>query len=763
MKTTSLAILLSVLGSPLPAYSLAWLEAAQPPVGDGQAEGPWLTIDRIFGSNEFHEDPVEAVSWSRRSQSYVTTQPSPQGAGRDLIRRDVETGATAIVLAASQLVPPGQSDPLAIDEFAFSEDETRVLIFTNSQRVWRRNTRGDYWIVDLATNSLRKLGGNLPSATMMFATLSPDASHVAFVHAGNLYVQQLQNMQIRPLTTDGSDTIINGTSDWVNEEELDIRHGFRWSPDGQSIAYWQFDTSGVPRFHLVNATEGNYPRVTSFAYPKAGEQNSATRLGVVSLNGGPTQWLDVPGDPRNHYLPRMEWSPDGSSILLQQMNRLQNTNRVMLADPKSGRTQTILTETDSAWLENENPVRWIAGGRRFVWLSERDGWRHIYLAGIDGQQWSQVTRGDFDVISIEAIDEAGGWIWFAASPDNPTQRYLYRCRLDGSGLERRSPVRQPGWHSWNISPDARWAVQTWSTLTSPPVTSLIRLSDHAIVRVLADNQRLRTKLGSLQLPKAEMFRIDAGIGIPLDAWCLMPPNPGANPTFPLLIHVYGEPHGQTVRDAWSGSRGLWHSMLAQQGYIVASVENRGTNVPRGRAWRKIVHRQIGILASQDQAAATRALLQRWPFADPARVGIWGWSGGGSMSLNAIFRYPELYRTAMAIAPVPKQALYDTIYQERYMGLPSDNPDGYRDGSPLTFASRLQGRLLLVHGTGDDNCHYQGVELLMNELIRHNRMFTVLPYPNRSHAVSEGPNTTRHLFTLLTGYLRQNLPTGTHAN
>ncbi len=453
----------------------------------------------------------------------------------------------------------------------------------------------------------------------------------------------------------------------------------------------------------------------------------------------------------------MEWTPDGQRLLVQQMNRLQNRNEVLLANPQTGATRTIFTETDPAWLENENPVRWVHDGRGLIWLSERDGWRHAYLAGIEDNTFRQITQGDFDVIQVEAVDPFGSWIYFAASPENPTQRYLYRIGLEGGTRQRLTPINQPGWHTYDISPDARWAVHTYSTLSTPPVVEMVRLADHTVSRVLVDNAELRAKLSEIHMPASLFFRVNAGNGLLFDGWCLRPPSFDETRKYPLLFHVYGEPHGQTVRDAWQGSLGLWHAMLAQQGYLVASVDTRGTGVPRGRAWRKSVHRRIGIDAPEEQAAAARVLLDRWKYANPDRVGIWGWSGGGSSSLHAIFRFPELYRTAIAVAPNACQLLYDTIYQERYMGLPDDNAEGYRLGSPITYASQLKGNLLLVHGTGDDNGHYQGTELLINELIAHTKRFTVMPYPGRSHAINEGRNTVIHFYNLLTDYIYEFLP------
>jgi len=742
--------LLEKLWGPSPAKSAT--DADRPK----ETGGPLLTLDRIFASTEFKEERHRPITWSEIAPVYFCLQASAAGEGQDLMRNDPAHNSSKLLVAAKDFKPAGEQKSLSIDGLKFSADESKLLVFANSQRVWRQNTRGDYWVFDLTSRGLKKLGGNAAPGTLMFCKFSPDGTRVAYVRENNLYVQELSGMLITQVTSDGSAKLINGTSDWVNEEELDIRDGFRWSPDGQSIAFWQFDLSGVREFYLLN-TEGTYPRPISIPYPIVGEQNSSTRLGVVSMWGGTVRWLEIPGDARNHYLPKMEWAPDGSKLLVQQFNRLQNKNRVMLADPATGKTREVFTETDAAWLENENPVRWVRKGADFVWLSERDGWRHAYLASCDGKNFTRITKGEFDVIQIEAVDDKNGWLYYAASPDNPTQRYLYRTRLDGSLTERLTPKDQPGWHTYNISPDAAWAVHTYSTFTTPPVVDLIRLPKHETVSVLADNRALREKLAALRLPTSEFFRIDIGEKTMFDAWCLKPPGLDPAKKYPLFMYVYGEPHGQTVRDAWQGQRGLWHMMLAQQGYIVASVDNRGTAAPRGREWRKVVHRQIGILAAEEQAKATREMLKRWPFADPERVGIWGWSGGGSMSLNVIFRFPALYRTAIAVAPNANQLLYDTIYQERYMGLPKDNAEGYRLGSPITHAKQLKGHLLLIHGTGDDNGHYIGTELLMNELISHNKQFAVMPYPNRTHAISEGTNTTRHLYSLFSRHLEQTLP------
>jgi dipeptidyl-peptidase 4 len=718
-----------------------------------------LSVERIFEKHEFSEEKISDIRWSKIAPVYFTLAASTdKQPGRDLIKVELVTGNQTTVVASNAFTPAERSEPLKVEAFDLSPDESKVLIYTNSKRVWRKNTRGDYWLMDLATQKLVKLGGDVNPSTLMFCKFSPDGMYVAYVYQNNLFVQELSSLSITALTTDGSATLINGTSDWVNEEELGIRDGFRWSPDSNSIVFWQFDTSGVRQFHLLNNTDGTYPKIISFPYPKVGEKNSSTRLGVVKLSGEPVRWLEIPGDSREHYLPHAEWTPDGSQLLVQQFNRLQTENRVMLADPISGKTRSVFTESDGAWLENDNPVRWLNNGKELLWVSERDGWRHAYIAGLDGKRFDHTTKGAFDLMEAEAIDKTGGWLYYSASPENATQRYLYRTRLEGGSPKRLSPKEQSGWHTYNFSPDTQWAIHTYSNFATPPVVELVRMPDHQVVRVLENNRKLRDKIALLDQTATELFKVDIGEGLTLDAWCIKPPgiDLAATAKYPLLIHVYGEPHGQTVKDQWGGQRSMWHRMLAQQGCVVASFDNRGTNVPRGREWRKSVHRKIGIIASQEQAAATRELLKRWSHIDPNRVGVWGWSGGGSMSLNAVFRYPELYHTAIAVAPNANQLLYDSIYQERYMGLPTDNADNYRDGSPIKYARNLQGNLLLVHGTGDDNGHFQGTEMLMNELIALGKHFTVMPYPNRSHAISEGTNTTPHFWGLLTRYLHDNL-------
>ncbi len=720
-----------------------------------------LTLDRIFSSSEFRSETFGPARWLDDGSAYTTLEPSPNNQeARDIVRYETATGARSVLIGAASLRPSGTSAPLVIDDYAWSKDGRKLLIFTNTKPVWRQNTRGDYWVFDIGAKKLSQIGKNAAASTLMFAKFSPDGARVGYVRENNLYVEDLASGRTTQLTRDGSKRIINGTFDWVYEEELDLRDGWRWSPDGRSIAYWQFDTEGVPDFYMINNTDSLYPRIITIQYPVAGQTNSAGRVGVVSAAGGITKWFQVPGDPRNNYIARMNWAGNSDEIILLQLNRRQNSINVITGSARTGQVKTILIEKDDAWVDIDvEDIPWLSDGKRFLWLSERDGWRHVYLATRGGGDPVLITRAAFDVVSIEGVDEKTGWLYYIASPDNATQRYLYRTNLSGNGdTERVSPAAQAGSHSYSIAPNATWAFHTYSTISSPPSVELVHLPDHQPVRVLAANSATIARVKELNVTSPEFIKADIGGGVTLDGWMIKPPNFDSSKRYPVLIYVYGEPASQTVMDRWASTRYLWHQMLAQHGYLVMSFDNRGTPAPKGRAWRKVVYRKIGVLAAEEQAAAAR-VVQSWSFVDPKRIAIWGWSGGGSMTLNQMFRYPDIYQVGMSVAPVTDQHFYDTIYQERYMGLPQDNEADYRAGSPVTHAAGLAGKLLIVHGSGDDNVHYKGTEVLVNVLIANKKQFTMMEYPNRRHGISEGQGTTRHLFELLTNYLETNLPPG----
>ncbi len=724
---------------------------------------PTDMLRRLFDSRDFAPERFGPAEWLQAGDAYTTLEPSAQTkGGTDLVRYDATTGLRSVLLPAARLVPPGATSPLEIEGYSWSRDGNQLLIFTNTQRVWRLNTRGDYWVVGLHGGMPKKLGGDAPESSLMFAKFSPDGTRVAYVRQGDLYVEDLGNGKITRLTSDGSATSVNGTSDWVYEEEFNLRDGFRWSPDGKRLAFWHFDMTGVRDFLLIDDTDSLYSFVTPVQYPKAGTTNSAVTAGVVSAEGGPVVWLKLPGTPRDDYLPWMEWA-DENSLLLQRMNRRQNEDHVLVADAGTGAVREVFTERDSAWVDLDEDVLWLDQWHStFLWSSERDGWRHLYSVRRDNGQTHLLTPGAYDVTEVENVDAADKWIYFTASPDNATQRYLYRVPLGGGAAQRITPAKEPGTHSYEIAPGGRHALHTYSTFDTPSITELIRLPAHDRVRTHVENARLRAAVAPLITRKTEFFRVHVPDGADLDGWMIFPRDFDPAKRYPLLMQVYGEPAGQTVVDRWGGSQMLWHHLLADRGYIVASVDNRGTPAPRGRAWRKVIYGAIGVLSSQEQADAVRQLARTRPYVDSSRVGIWGWSGGGSGTLNAMFRHGDVFKVGMAVAPVPDQRLYDTIYQERYVGLPQENPEGYRIGSPINFAEGLRGDLLIVHGSGDDNVHYQGTEMLVNRLVALGKPFDLMVYPNRTHCICQGRGTTLHLFSLLTRYLTEHLPAGGRA-
>ncbi|MEX2530482.1 MAG: DPP IV N-terminal domain-containing protein [Gemmatimonadota bacterium] len=728
---------------------------------DLAAQGEALTLERIFESPDFAAEGFGPARWLGEGR-YTTVEPSAEvRGGVDIVAYEAATGEREVLVPASALVPAGGDGPLGVEGYEWSADGSRLLVFTNTRRVWRDNTRGDYWVLDRESGDLTQVGADFPETTLMFAKFSPDGERVAYVQAHDIYVQDLATGGVRPLTRDGSRTTINGTFDWVYEEEFHLQDGFRWSPDGTRIAYWQLDATGIRDFLLINNTDSLYSFTIPVQYPKTGTTNSAARVGVVPAAGGETVWMELEGDPRNNYPARMAWAASSEEIVIQYLNRLQNHNQVLLADAGTGAVRTVYADTDDAWLDVVDHLVWLDGGRSFTWVSESDGWRRVYRVRRDGSVVTPLTPGGEDVLSVALVDEAGGWLYYLASPDDPTSRYLYRAPLDGrpEAAERLTPADAPGTHAYQIAPGGGWALHTASTFDAPPSTSLVRLPGHRTVRTLVSNDRLRARVDGLRSDPTEFFRVETVDGVILDGWVMT--QPGFDPArlYPVLVYVYGEPWNQTVTDEWYGRRTLWHRYLTQQGYVVLSLDPRGTPAPRGRDWRKVVYGEVGTLASRDVAMGVTALLEERPWLDPDRVAIWGWSGGGSMTLNGMFRYPEIFGTGMSVAPVPDQRFYDTIYQERYMGLPQDNPEGYRGGSPITYAAGLEGNLLLVHGTGDDNVHYQGTETLINRLIELGKPFDMMAYPNRSHGIYEGEGTTLHLHALLTRYLMGHVPTG----
>jgi dipeptidyl-peptidase-4 len=656
-----------------------------------------------------------AVKWTKDGNSYYMAKAG------EIVRVDLPDNKETVLVSRDQLMPGGSGMVLPIRNFSFSEDGKKLLLYTNSKRVWRYDTRGDYWVLDLLAGTLKQLGKDRPSSSLMFAKFSPDGTRVAYTSEHNVYVEDLSGGAVKCLTsTNGTRKLINGTFDWVYEEELDCRDGWRWSPDGQHIAYWQIDANQVKDYLMLNTTDSIYPFVVPVEYPKVGEAPSPYKIGVVNVATGQTQWMDIPEDPRQTYLPRMEWAANSSELILQQLNRKQNDSKIYLSNISTGNTTLLYEEHDSAYIECKGAWQdgviagwdWLGGGKEFCWVSEKDGWRHLYRVSRDGKKETLVTKGNYDVITVNLIDEKNNYVYFMASPDNATQKYLYRTRLDGKGkLERVTPADEPGSHDYDLSPNARYAQHNFSNANTEEIQEWVSFPGHL---PLGKGGAIAAKVKETAAhPRVSFFKVRTQDGVDMDGWVVKPLNFDSTKKYPVVFYVYGEPAAQTVLDQYgSGINFLYAGDMQADGYIYISVENRGTPAPKGRRWRKSIYRNIGRLNIHDQAMAAREIL-KWPFVDSSRVAVWGWSGGGSSTLNLLFQYPDIYKTGIAIAAVDNQLCYDNIYQERYMGIPQENKDDFINGSPITYAKNLRGNLLYIHGTGDDNVHYQNAEMLLN--------------------------------------------------
>lgn len=673
-----------------------------------------LSLQSIFSSTTFGDEGFDRPRWYTDGSYYTTLRKVKASTPKlseltsttasstttknvdidEIVWHDAETGDSKVMVNSKDLTPPEAELPLSIDDYTISADRVKILIFTNAEKVWRLKTRGSYWILDLSKpagskDRLFQLGASVNSIAssnknnLMFATFSPDGSKVAYVRERNIYVEHLSaTHDIINLTSDGSEMIINGTFDWVYEEEFMLRNGIRWSPDGKFIAYWQIDQTEVPIMYLINNTDAEYATVIPIPYPKTGQVNPSARIGCVSANGGETKWIPVPGDSRNNYITDLGYVKSSGKLIIQQMNRLQNHLTVFQYDAGTGTLEIVHTEVDAAWIDAQQNVRFVLEDTCFLFLSEVNGYRQIVLVSLTGESVKMLTPPTFDAEMIVGCDEVTGRVYFIASPDDPIRRYLYSTDITGKlDVVRITPAETQfvGTNYYCLSHDGRQAVHSFSSAHRPPMTSLITLPDHKTSKVLAENITLLQAFDSVVSPPIEFFRVNIGNGIELDGWALHPSyvDKSALHTYPVIFHVYGEPAAQIVRDHWMGRTGLFHRMLAERGAIVICVDNRGTPslrgyhlpypmifyalnlcfsffflfiilLPAGSKWRKCIYRQVGILASSDQAGAAREILKERQYLDPSRVAVWGWSGGGSMSLNALFRYPDLYGTAVSV-------------------------------------------------------------------------------------------------------------------
>ena len=747
-----LSCAVALLAAPLPAQS-----------------PPPLSAERIFRSPEFAAQGLPFVRWMRDGRSYLNVK-SDIG-GTMLVKVDVVTGAETVLVRAGTL-KDAAGQPIEVEDVTLSADETKALIFHGSVRVWRTNTRGVYHVVDFATQVVSPLVGSPVSAMpvrshgpsflatglasgasdpnlQMFAKFSPDGNQVAYGRANDLWVKNLRTGSETRLTTDGSDDIINGTTDWVYEEELGLRDAFRWSPDSKRLAFWRFDQSAVPAFPIVDEL-GTYPRVSTLRYPKAGEANSRVSIHVIGADGSDRHALDV-GPDTGQYITRLEWI-DADSIAVQRLPRKQVRLDLLLVSATTGTGRLVVSESDSAYVGTEGePVIWLRDRKRFLLRSDRSGWQQYYLYRRDGTLVTRVTRDSMDVLDLLAIDEKAGAAYVLVAAPAATQQQLMRVTLDGRRAERLT--RGDGSHAMLVSPTAAFMFDAYSRLGVPPVVALFALPRMTRVRELTDNASVRTRLVALGVQPAQLFAIPMPDGASLDAYRVLPPAFDSTRRYPVLMYAYGGPAAPEVIDQWGGSRYLWHLSLAQQGYVVVVVDNRGAAF-RGRAFRKVTQLRLGAQETSDQLDAAR-WLGRQSWVDASRIGFWGWSFGGYLAAMVAAKGGDLFRAVIAVAPVTDWRLYDTIYTERFMWTPQENGAAYQDAAPQNAVAGIRARFLLIHGTGDDNVHPQNSVQLVDRMVRANRPLQQLFYPNRTHSISGG-NTTVHLYDAMTRFLRENL-------
>ncbi len=768
-----------------PVLSVLVLVAAALPVaaqstGD-TAEAVELSLESLFNSSAFSGDFFRGGRWAEAGP--VVRYIERDGDATHLMEYNLETDTRTVLIDGSALAKPDGEGNVQIEEYDYSADRSKVLLYTDSERVWRLNTKGYYYVYDLASGTVTPVADR-DAGLQMFAKFNPAGSHVAFVRDRNLFVVDLASREETQLTDSGAPGgVINGTFDWVYEEEFGLRDGFRWSPDGRHLAFFQLDETATRDFQMTDFRT-LYPEYTKFRYPKAGETNSEVRVGVIDMTAeqmGETRFFDTDtweeGGETTEYIALMDWTPalDGAPrVWMARMNRDQNVLDLLYGDPATMAVETVLTETSDTWIDVETgfsdldmgTVTYLDDDRHFVWRSDRTGYSHLYLYENDGTFVRQLTGGDWDVTSFHGIsaptDGGGaGALYVTATKESPLERHLYRVPFGTEGTngsaEPTKITDAAGWHGAGLSGDLRYFIDTYSNVTTPPVTSLHRI-DGSEVKVLEANQELAEKVASLGLAPVEFLTVPGADGTPLNAYLIKPAGFDPDDAYPLLIHTYGGPGSQEVRNAWGGTERLWHYMLAEEhGILVAGVDNRGTG-GRGKRFKSQTYKRLGPLEAEDQTAAAQWFGDK-DWVDEDRLGIWGWSYGGYLSLLSMLYEdgPETFRLGVAVAPVTNWRLYDTIYTERYLSTPQKNPQGYDGGSPVTYAGNLRDdqELLIVHGDFDDNVHVQNTVIMADALQAENKQFEMMLYPGRNHGIYGGP-TRLHLFTMLTDFITENL-------
>lgn len=633
-----------------------------------------------------------------------------------------------------------------IDNYFFSSDEDKLLLAFNTESIYRYSSISDFFVYDIFEKTFTPLSENGRQRIPQF---SPDGNKIAFVRDNNIFIADLNSMSEYQITNDGKyNEIINGTTDWVYEEEFGFTKGFHWSPDGKKIAYYRFDEKHVKEFNML-LYGSLYPYEYRFKYPKAGEENAHVSIQIHNVENGKSTKVNI-GEEKDQYIPRIKWSSNPEKLAVFRMNRHQNHLEILLADAASGATELMYEETNKYYIDITDDLTFLKDGKSFIISSEKSGFNHLHHHNMDGTQIRQITQGEWDVNNFLGVDEENGLLYFTSFEESPMENQLYSINLDGTNKVRLT--QQTGWHSPSFSENFNYFINSFTTISAPPVFTVNR-SDGSLLRLLQDNAQLKQTISDFNYVKPEFFNITAEDGTILNGWMMKPADFDPSNKYPLFMYVYGGPGSQTVTHRWNTFNGAWFQLLTQMGYIVVSVDNRGTG-GRGEEFKKLTYKQLGKFEASDQIEAARKLSER-SYIDGKRIAIFGWSYGGYLSSLCLALGADVFDAAIAVAPVTTWRFYDTIYTERYMRTPQENPDGYDKNSPINHVENIKGAYLLVHGSSDDNVHYQNAMEMAKELINADVDFEMMIYPNYNHGIAGG-NARLHLYRLMTDFLERNI-------
>lgn len=707
-----------------------------------------ITLDDIWVNGIFAAKGVNGLISMPDGQHYTSLETNKQGNETHIVKYKYSTGkVTDTIIKSSELIPVGLSKPISIDAYEFSENGEKILLATETEHIYRHSTCENYYVYNLKTHQLDKVANG---DKQMYATLSPDGNKVAFVRNNNFFIKDLVSGKESAITSDGkTNYIINGATDWVYEEEFSFSQAYEWSPDGSKLAYYKFDESRVKEFEMSEYNANLYPTVYRYKYPKAGEDNSIVSIHVYDLITNKTTNIDI-GKETNQYIPRIKWTDDTALLSVLRMNRLQNKLELLLANSSTGEATIILTEESKTYIEITDNLTFLNGNKSFIWSSDRDGFNHLYLYNINGNLVNQITKGEWDVIEFKGFDKKSKTLFYTSNETATSEECLYAIRPDGSAKKKLST--NAGTNSVEFNTGFNYYINVFSNVNTPPYTTL-HTSSGKLIRILESNAELKTKLEGYNASKKEFFTFNTSEGLKLNGWMMKPTNFDATKKYPVLLTFYGGPGHNEVINRWGGNSYMWHSLLTKKGYIVACVDNRGTEL-RGRDFKKCTYKQLGKLETEDQIEVAK-YLGGLTYVDKTRIGVQGWSFGGYLSLLCMTKGVNYFKTGIAVAPVTNWRFYDSIYTERYLSTPQENPKGYDENSPINFADMLKGKLLLIHGSADDNVHLQNTIEMSRSLIKANKQFEQFIYPDKNHGIYGG-NTRLHLYTKMTNFIVGNL-------